>query len=263
MLEVQLVFVFFLHPPIYSITLRFTSIKVRWICTDSSIGRCMFHQIFIASFRPSSATLTWCQRWRSSLEDIFMWLNYCVHSSIVSAFNANRICAEKSSECLRSRKSMKRNPLVLQPPTQGHESLYSSVIFSRLFDTFTCFSLWAAGPYTPRALVCWMHCHFSTISRVCSSFLEDYTLYCRQRASWPSLLRSARVAALTPLLSLVNVLSRKSRCSGDVACWVTQCNGESPLEVWTCYPNSCHHLHFSFSSSVSGKCMNFYRVLVI
>lgn len=150
-LEVQLLFFFFfLRPPIYSNTLRGTSIKVRSACAESSIGRNALYQvIFIASsFRAFSARLTWGQRWCSSLEAIFMRLNYCVHSSIVAAFNANRICDEKLLRVSEIKKSMKRNNLVLQPPTQGHDGLYcSDVIFSSpLFDTLTCFSLWAAEP---------------------------------------------------------------------------------------------------------------------
>lgn len=126
-------FFFFLRPPIYSNTLRGTSIKVRSACAESSIGRNALYQvIFIASsFRAFSARLTWGQRWCSSLEAIFMRLNYCVHSSIVAAFNANRICDEKLLRVSEIKKSMKRNNLVLQPPTQGHDGLYcSDVIFS-------------------------------------------------------------------------------------------------------------------------------------
>lgn len=141
-----------------------------------------------------------------------MWLNYCVHSSIVAAFNANRIGTENLLRVPEIKRGVKRNPLVLQPPTQGHDSLHSSdVIFSHpLFDIFShaFFFVRAAGPCTPQALVHWIHCCLSTISMVCSSFLEDYTLYCLQGASRPSLLRSARVAALMPLLSSVNVLSK-------------------------------------------------------
>lgn len=89
--------------------------------------------IFIASsFGAFSAPLTWCQQWHSRLEAIFMWLNYCVHSSIVAAFNANRICTEKLLRVSEIKKSMKRNPLVFQPPTQGHDSLYSSDVFFSL-----------------------------------------------------------------------------------------------------------------------------------
>lgn len=45
-LEVQLLF-FFLHPPIYSNTLRGTSIKVRSACADSSIERKVLYQWYL------------------------------------------------------------------------------------------------------------------------------------------------------------------------------------------------------------------------
>lgn len=87
--------------------------------------------IFIASsFRAFSARLTWGQRWCSSLEAIFMRRNYCVHSSIVAAFNANRICDEKLLRVSEIKKSMKRNNLVLQAPTQGHDSCIALMSFS-------------------------------------------------------------------------------------------------------------------------------------
>lgn len=143
---------FFFHPSIQ--TLRKTSIKVRSAWAESSIDRTVLYQmIFISSsFRAFSARLTWCQRWHSSLEAIFMWLNYCVHSSIVAAVNANRICAEEFLRVSEIKKSRKRNSLVLQPPTQGHDciplmsfSLAHCLIFLHMLFSASCRTILATS----------------------------------------------------------------------------------------------------------------------